>query len=139
MQRRSIRIRKKQKGVTLIETVVAIAVFSIISLAIFSSIIAMQRVIVRQEEYVKLEMICYDISAYFTRYPDDWYQIYFGEDVGNARIGYLTDDFKPTTELEKASYIVEFSPDAIKSIRSKNDEKTFVENVKLPINEEENQ
>ena len=138
MQIKSIRIRKKQKGVTLIDTIVAIAVFSIISLALFSSVVAMQKVVTRQEEYVKLEMLCHDISEYSERYPNDWYEIYFGEEAESSQLAYLTNDFKPTNEEEDARYIIEFSSDIIKSIRSKDGENTFVENVKLPIKEEVN-
>ncbi len=138
MQRKSIRIRKKQKGVTLIDTIVAIAVFSIISLALFSSVVAMQKVVTRQEEYVKLEMLCHDISAYFVRYPDNWYEMYFREGAESGQFAYLTNNFKPTNKEEDARYIIEFSSDTIKSIRSKDGENTFVENVKLPIKEEVN-
>ena len=57
-------MKKTQKGVTLIEVIVAIAVFATISLALFSSVIIMKNVIKRQEEYIKIEMVCYDIKAY---------------------------------------------------------------------------
>lgn len=59
---------KSKKGVTLIEVIVSIAIFSMISLALFSSIISMKKVVIRQEEYVRFEMICYDISAYCEKY-----------------------------------------------------------------------
>lgn len=65
-------MRKSKKGVTLIEVIVSIAIFSMISLALFSSVISMKKIIIRQEEYVRIEMVCYDISAYYEKYKASW-------------------------------------------------------------------
>ena len=127
-----LHMKKTQKGVTLIEVIVAIAVFAVISLALFSSVIAMQNVIARQEEYVKLEMVCYDINAYKSKYPSNWSYEYFNGEV-NER-GYLKRDFTPTNNEAEAFYIIEFDSDQIKSISNLNGV-ILVENVKLPINQ----
>ncbi len=102
-------MKKTQKGVTLVEVIVAIAVFSIISLTLFSSIIAMKNVINRQEEYVKLEMVCYDIDAYWEKYENTWFAEYFGINEYNPEmsVGYLDENFKPISSEQDASFLVE--------------------------------
>ena len=121
-----IYMNRSQKGVTLIEVLVSIAVFAIISLALFSSVIAMKNVITRQEEYVKLEMVCQDIIFYGSKY-----YYYFGDDFDNENNkGYLNKKFKPTN-INDASYIVDFTEDGAMSIYGKDNNITYVENVKL--------
>ena len=65
-------MKKAQKGITVIEVIVAIAIFVMISLVIISSIISMKQIVARQEEYVRLEMVCYDIDAYYRKYDEIW-------------------------------------------------------------------
>ena len=111
-------LNKKKKGVTLIEIIVAIAVFSVVSFALFSSIIAMKKVIIRQEEYVRIEMVCHDISAYREKYEESWATKYFDGNVKN--IGYLTSNFNPTTDEKEAKYKIIFSKNEIRSISTMN-------------------
>ena len=123
-------MKRTKRGVTLVEVLVAIAVFAIISLALFSSVIAMKNVIIRQEEYVKIEMICYDIDAYYEKYSTDWPAKYFGEDVEPQK-GYLTPNFEPTVDVNESAYIVHFENDRIISITNIEDTIVYVENVVL--------
>lgn len=126
-------MKKTQKGVTLVEVIVSITVFSIISLALFSSVLAMKSVITRQEEYVKLEMVCYDIKAYYQNNPSDWFDSYFNvQDQGKTDIGYLTSNFEPSIDETEASYIIEFKENnegLTISIYSMDRNITYVENV----------
>ena len=129
-------IKKTKKGITLIEVVVALAIFSIISVTLFSTVIGMKKVVSRQEEYVRLEMTCYDINAYYVKYGKSWYKYYFGNEVEKSK-GYLTYDFKPTTDEACACYVIFFSENEIKCIASANNSETvFVENISLPIKKE---
>lgn len=128
-------MKKVQKGMTLIEVIVAVSVFAVISLALFSSVMAMKNVILRQEEYVKLEMVSYDINAYYIRNPKTWYKDYFGKDA-NRNNGYLTSTFKPTTDVKEASYKIVFADNQILSISSVDGKTVFVENILLPIEKE---
>lgn len=136
-------MKKTHKGVTLIEVLVSIAVFAIISLALFSSVIAMKNVIHRQEEYAKIEMVCYDMNAYYhlaekNNSPSSWYKLYFGyASEENEKKGYLSSEFKPTTQ-ENAAYIVIFDENTIISITSIDKQIIYVENVKLGVNREDN-
>ena len=68
---------KAKKGITLVEVLVAIAVFSIISLAMFSSLLVMRKTAARQEEYLHFEMICTDIAFYGDVHQKSWDKEYF--------------------------------------------------------------
>lgn len=127
-------MKKVKKGITLVEVIVAIAVFAVVSFALFSSVISMKQVVVTQEEYVKLEMICYDIDAYYQKYEEKWYIEYF-EESGYRNIGYLTLEFKPTLNKNEGSYKIMFTENEILSISSIDGETIYVENVSLPIKE----
>ncbi|MBR2722101.1 MAG: type II secretion system protein [Clostridia bacterium] len=87
-----------KKGTTLVEVLVAIAVFSIISVAMFSSLLVMRKTVARQEEYLRFEMICSDIAFFGDEYGREWDQHYFplnsGQDEGKIYYGY---DFHPST------------------------------------------
>ena len=135
-------MKKSQKGLSLVEVIVAIAIFSMVSLALFTSVIAMRKVLNRQEEYVKLEMVCYDINAYYDISMNDdqdktWYQLYFGEYINSKPyMAYLTSEFTPTVNLDEAQYKISFTENSILSISSINDEIIFVQNIILPIEKE---
>ena len=130
-------MKRIQKGVTLVEVIVAIAVFSIISLALFSSVISMKNVVNRQEEYVKLEMVCYDIDAYWQRYGEDWYTNYFGTENPDSPIteGYLDSNFVPVSNVQMASYVIDSQISStdesilIISIYTQDRQTTFVEEL----------
>lgn len=123
-------MKKTTKGVTLVEVIVAIVVFSTVSFALFSSIIAMKKVVIRQEEYIRLEMTCYDISAYYEKYNKTWIEEYLGT---NQNIIYLTSNFSPTVNSEESVYKIIVSENAILSISSMDGEDIYVENISLPI------
>lgn len=131
-----VNMKNTKKGVTLIEVIVSIAIFTTISLALFSSVILMKNVIKRQEEYVKIEMICYDIDAYYhlskKESIEPWYELYFEDiDISHTnKKGYLSSNFKPTTR-DNAAYVIEFSQDIILSIYSVDERTIYVENITL--------
>ena len=130
-------MKKAQKGITLIEVIIAIAIFAMISFVLISSIISMKRVVIRQEEYVRLEMVCYDIDAYYRKYKNNWDEKYFGDKTTNY-IGYLTSDYEPATDENAAKYKIIFKDNEILSISSIDGEIVYVENVRLPIDKEDN-
>jgi len=89
---------KTKKGTTLIEVLVAIAVFAVISVAMFSSLLVMRTTSARQEEYLRFEMICTDIAFYGDVHKRSWDKEYFSlpapQDEGKIYFGY---DFTPST------------------------------------------
>lgn len=118
-------MKKTRKGLTLVEVIVAIAVFTIISLALFSSYLGMRKVVFRQEEYARLEMVCYDINYYWDKYGDEsndqsndqWYKKYFGPDA-NKNKGYLKYEngkLVPQASDQNADYEISWSYYSINS------------------------
>ena len=83
---------KKKKGTTLVEVLVSIAVFSIISVAMFSSLLVMRKTSARQEEYLRFEMICTDIAFYGDVHKRNWDKEYFSlsesREEGEIYFGY---------------------------------------------------
>lgn len=95
-------MKNTRKGLTLVEIIVAIAVFSIVSVAFFTSYVSMNKVVARQEEYVRFEMICYDINYYWDVYGKDgetsWDKMYFGSAITDNKgtyTAYFDKDFEP--------------------------------------------
>lgn len=86
-------MRAVKKGETLVEVLVALAVFTILCGAVFSCLLGIQRVARRQEEYVRFEMICRDI-AYFesqTALKEDYFAGMSVEENGEWVVFYDSD------------------------------------------------
>lgn len=104
-----------RKGMTLVEVLVAIAVFSIISLALVTSYIGLINMVTLQDEYVRIEMVCHDINFHWDRYGSAWDDEYFrgncDNDDGDGGKGFLkydNDVMGPTTDAS-APYTVEYN------------------------------
>ena len=54
------------------EVLVSIAVFSIITVTMISTFTGLRRAVVRQEQYLRFEMMCRDIAFYGDEYGKDW-------------------------------------------------------------------
>ena len=126
-------MKKTRKGLTLVEVIVSIAVFTIISLALFSTILSMNKVVKRQEEYVRLEMACQDIDYYWDVYGKSGgcFNSIFNIDGTNGQ-GYLKFDGY-NLELSSNSdgeFIVNFEYSdgklLITSIRSTSDNREYL-------------
>ena len=106
-------MRKSKKGLTLVEVLVAISVLTIVIFALFSTIIAMRKVVARQEEYVKIKMVCQDIDFYWDKFGNDWSLHYFaGEGNIDDDKGYLTSKLEPVKKYKKNYYKIKFSYDS---------------------------
>lgn len=138
-------MKKARKGLTLVEIIVAIAVFSIVSIAFFTSYVSMNKVVARQEEYTRFEMICYDINYYWDMYSKDWDDKYFDTNISDGSNGtytaYFDKDFEPQNIIKPNNdsvYKITFSYsgadnksltiDKIEKLGS--DKKVIVEDVK---------
>ena len=114
-------MKKTHKGLTLIEVLVSIAVFAIISLALVSSYIGIKGVVTRQNEYVRFEMVAYDINYYWDAYSENWEEKYFGvkltaNNVGDTK-GYLEfsdGKVRPTLNATAPYYVLVSYEDADK-------------------------
>lgn len=125
-------MKKTYKGLTLVEVLVSIAVFSIISLAMFSSLLAMTKVVALQEDYARIEMACYDMNAYWDMYGKDWEKEYFRLD-GNSEVGYLKyqgGQLVPTNDHNNSDFTVKYSEAdgklIILSVRSKSKDREYL-------------
>lgn len=137
-------MKKARKGLTLVEIIVAIAVFSIVSIAFFTSYVSMNKVVARQEEYTRFEMICYDINYYWDMYDEGWDDAYFlpsgaQETPSGSQIftAYFDKDFEPQSGDDNAEYQITFHYDDKKLIIDKieklSDNKIIVEKVDCDI------
>ncbi len=125
-------MKKTKKGLTLVEVLVGITVFSIVIFALFTAVASMRKIVFRQEEYVKIKMVCYDIDAYIEKYKTDGVNKYFGDYYDNQKhIGYLTSKFEPISDGDTKAYEIKFNGNVIISITSIKDDRVFVENLDL--------
>lgn len=107
-------MKKTKKGLTLVEVLVSVAVFAVIMLALTSTYIGMRNLSRRQEQYVRLEMVCYDINYYWDAYGEDWATKYLasnevGEGVkkdGEDYHIFLNTEFKPASGTSNYTYKV---------------------------------
>ncbi|MGM9632564.1 MAG: type II secretion system protein J [Eubacteriales bacterium] len=136
-------MKKTRKGVTLVEVIVSIAVFTIISLALFSSVLSMRKVVLRQEEYARLEMVCYDINAYWDAYGENWYNNYT-KGVSSGKFIYLDSDFKVTDAVNQVYTLKydydgkgtsETSDDELIIIFIKKGDYTYAENINCGVSQ----
>lgn len=142
-------MKKARKGLTLVEIIVAIAVFSIVSIAFFTSYVSMNKVVARQEEYTRFEMICYDINYYWDMYgfnedsEESWEYKYFKSKIekNNGKyVAYFDKDFEPQSDDDQAVYKITFTCDTeliIEKIVKIGDGKIIVEGVNCGISKKE--
>lgn len=130
-------MKKTKRGLTLVEVIVAIAVFAVIALALFSTYIGMRKVSHRQEEYVRLEMVCYDINYYWDAYgqnttdkEQDWSYKYSGK-YDDKYIS-LNSDFEPISS-GNATYTITYKIVGdeliIESVKTTVGDKVYIENL----------
>ena len=60
-------MKKARKGLTLVEVVVSIAIIAVISVALVTAYAGIVKVSARQEEYVRLDMVCNDNASLLKR------------------------------------------------------------------------
>lgn len=82
-------LKKTRKGMTLVEVLVSITIFAIISLALVTSYIGLMNMTNLQDDYVRLEMVAYDINYYWDKFGKEWDDKYFGSDCDTYKRGYL--------------------------------------------------
>ena len=134
-------MNKTRKGITLVEVIVSIAVFTIISLALFTSFLGMRKVVAKQEEYVRLEMVCHDINYYWDMYGDAWDETYFEghiqNNAGDLKTGYLKYEdgkFAPDAKgYYRVDYTVKENELIITKIYNRETNRVYVENVSCGV------
>lgn len=93
-------MKTKRRGTTLVEVLVSIAVFSIISIGMLTSFLGMRKIVARQEEALRFSMICRDIAFYGDVHQREWDVAYFGarpldNNGDGVYVVYYDEDFVP--------------------------------------------
>ena len=117
-------MKKKCRGSTLVEVLVAMTVFLIISGAIFTSVMGIRKIVVRQEEALRVSYLFSDIEVFYdndSEQKTSWltdYATYMGAIlIENADGSYsfcLDDELK---YAEAGIYTIRFDIDAVTLIR----------------------
>lgn len=87
--------QNRQRGASLIEVLVGLAVFLLLSISFFSTFVGMKAHLLYQEEYIRFEMICRDIDAYYDAYGADWDKKYFDSGSLDGTV-YFDASFQPS-------------------------------------------
>lgn len=134
-------MKKTKKGLTLVEVLVSVAVFAVVTLALTSTYIGMRNLSRRQEQYVRLEMVCYDINYYWDAYGEEWATHYLksndvNEDVkkvGEEYHIFLNTEFKPASGGSKYTYRVIYSIEnnelIIKLVETSAKDRVYIKNL----------
>lgn len=73
---------KSKKGELLVETIVAMVIAALMTLAFFAVFKSFSSIGKRQDEYIFFEGVCYDIDKYYDAYGKDmWDDMYFNKEI----------------------------------------------------------
>ncbi len=89
--------KEKLDGKGLLEVLVAISVFGIVCISLFGLLMQMTKLPMRQEESVRAEMLCRDISLYSDKHGRGWVTLFDESINADAQSGeiLLGADLKP--------------------------------------------
>ena len=122
---------KARKAYTLVEVVVAFAVFMIILIGVTTTFTFSAKMQKRGENFVHFETICLDIDAYSDKYGRSWDLNYYGEKKDNATI-YYSSAYERTTQDNaqfELSYYYTVSNELIVNVKDVNTKLKIIENL----------
>ena len=97
-----------KKGELLVETIVAMTIAALMTIAFFGIFKSFSSVGKRQEEYIFFEGVCYDIDKYYDAYGKDmWDEEYFKKNKYEIRISPSNPD-NPNGSNNNLYYIEEY-------------------------------
>ena len=116
-----------KKGFSLVEVVVALAVFVVSLVAILSCYFLGVKVYQKQTEYLYFETICLDIDKVYDK-EEDWQVLYFGQEKSEY---YYNSDYQlvETEDKYTLSIINDDNNNLIISIYNNNDNYFVIENL----------
>lgn len=101
-----------KRGFTLVETLVALAVFLIAAGAAVAAYTSCAAYVKRRMDYSAFEGICLDIGFYGDRYGAGWAEEYFNGALtyteGGETLCYYGGEYSPVDSLEEAEYILSY-------------------------------
>ena len=124
-------IVKARKAYTLVEVVVAFAVFMIILIGVTTTFTFSAKMQKRGENFVHFETICLDIDTFSDKYGREWDLNYFGEKQDSASIYYNSQYEKTTQENAQfeLSYYYTVSNELIVNVKDVNTNFKIIENL----------
>ena len=95
-----------KKGLTLVEVMVATAIFTMTFAVCITLSLSSVKQEKRQRDYMTFESICYDINYYCNAYNKDWASNYFKDDNTTH---YYDITYKIVTNIDEANYELVYS------------------------------
>lgn len=109
-----------KKGLTLVEVMVATAIFTMTFAVCITLSLSSVKQEKRQRDYMTFESICYDINYYCNAYKSEWANKYFGDDINAPKAHYYDITYKLVSNKDEANYEL---------VYSYNDSKELIVNV----------
>lgn len=109
-----------KKGLTLVEVMVATAIFTMTFAVCITLSLSSVKQEKRQRDYMTFESICYDINYYCNAYKSEWANKYFGDDINAPKAHYYDITYKIVLNRDEANYEL---------VYSYNDSKELIVNV----------
>ena len=121
-----------RKSFTLVEVMVALAVFAIVIVGITTTVIFINKIEKRSEYFSHFETICLDIDKYSDEYGKEWDLHYYGEKKDEGTI-YYSDNYEIVGSVEAAKFTLTYSYNSsgqlIVNVSEKGKEKKIIENL----------
>ena len=91
-----------KKGLTLVEVMVATAIFTMTFAVCITLSLSSVKQEKRQRDYMTFESICYDINYYCNAYKSEWANKYFGDDINAPKAHYYDITYKLVSNKDEA-------------------------------------
>ena len=98
-----------KNGLTLVEVMVATAIFTMTFAVCITLSLSSVKQEKRQRDYMTFESICYDINYYCNAYKSEWANKYFGDDINAPKAHYYDITYKIVSNRDKANYELVYS------------------------------
>lgn len=126
------RLLNNKKGTTLVEVVVSIAVFLIVFGGLVTSYFALNKMVLKQKEFVYFEAVCLDIHEYSNVYKKEWDKYYFNLDMAESNsVIYYDGNFNITKNISKYKLSYQYNEQGELIVNIENMEKGYyiIENL----------
>ncbi len=120
-----------KKGLTLVEVMVATAIFTMTFAVCITLSLSSVKQEKRQRDYMAFESICYDINFYCNTYKSKWAKEYFGDTEKTSHFYDLT--YKIVNNRDEANYELVYSynenHELIVNVKDIKNNKVIIENL----------
>lgn len=120
-----------KKGLTLVEVMVATAIFTMTFAVCITLSLSSVKQEKRQRDYMTFESICYDINFYCNTYKKEWANKYFGDTEKTSHYYDIT--YKMVTNIDEANYELVYdyneNHELIVNVKDIKNNKVIIENL----------